>query len=483
MTEKAEMVKEMIRQLGDDAVLYRDEDLLTYECDGLTVYRGMPIAVVFPSSTAEVSGVVKWLYENDIPFIPRGAGTGLSGGATPLGGEVIISLVRMKKLLHLDYDNREAVVQPGYINLALTNSITNKGFYYAPDPSSQSNCTIGGNVAENAGGAHCLKYGVTTNHVLGLEVVLHNGEVIDIGGVPDTPGYDLMGLLTGSEGTLGIVTAITVRILKNPEGKETAMAYFDTVEDASYAVSDIIAAGIVPAAIEMMDEIAIQGVERATKPAGHPEGSKAVLIMEVDGIAAGIEEQIKDMVSVCERHNVTEIKVAKNDRERGRWWANRKTAFGAMGAISPDYLVQDGVIPRSRLSEVLANIADISAESGLRIANVFHAGDGNLHPLILFDARNEGETDLALKVGSQTLEACTAAGGSITGEHGVGIEKKEDMRLVFTEREIDRQLNVRSVFNPNNMLNPDKQFPKPARCGEVKQAVGSGEAHQVVGQG
>ncbi|SDI60012.1 FAD-linked oxidase C-terminal domain-containing protein [Natribacillus halophilus] len=482
MTEKAEMVEEMIRQLGDDAVLHRKEDLLTYECDGLTVYRGMPLAVVFPSSTEEVSGVVKWLHEHEIPFIPRGAGTGLSGGATPFGGEVIISLVRMKRLLDVDYDNREAVVQPGYINLTLTNSITHKGFYYAPDPSSQACCTIGGNVAENAGGAHCLKYGVTTNHVLGLEVVLHNGEIVEIGGVPDAPGYDLMGLVTGSEGTLGIVTSITVRILKNPEAEETAMAYFDSVEDASYAVSGIIAAGIVPAAIEMMDEIAIQGVERATNPVGHPEGSKAVLIMEVDGIATGIEEQIEEMVSVCERHNVVDIKVAKNDRERGRWWANRKTAFGAMGAISPAYLVQDGVIPRSRLSEVLAHIADISAESGLRIANVFHAGDGNLHPLILFDARNEGETDLALDVGSRTLEACTAVGGSITGEHGVGIEKKEDMRLVFSDEEIERQITVRSVFNPHNLLNLDKQFPKPARCGEVKQAVGSGEAHQVAEQ-
>ncbi|QQK76467.1 FAD-binding protein [Salicibibacter cibarius] len=481
MTEqKRALVEEMTRLLGEDAVLHRDADLITYECDGLTVFRGMPLAVVFPATTEEVSDVVKWLYAHEIPFIPRGAGTGLSGGATPFGGEVIISLVRMKALLHVDYDNREAVVQPGYINLALTNSITHKGFYYAPDPSSQANCTIGGNVAENAGGAHCLKYGVTTNHVLGLEVVMHDGEIVELGGVPDAPGYDLLGILTGSEGTLGIVTSITVRILKQPESKETALAYFDSAEDASYAVSDIIAAGIVPAAIEMMDEIAIQGVERATNPVGHPEGLKAVLIMEVDGIAAGIEDQIDEMVKVCERHNVKEIRVAQDDRERGKWWANRKTAFGAMGAISPAYLVQDGVIPRSRLSEVLARIAEISAESGLRIANVFHAGDGNLHPLILFDARNEGETDLALEVGTKTLEACTDVGGSITGEHGVGIEKKEDMRLVFTEEEIDRQLAVRDVFNPNNLMNPDKQFPKPARCGEVKHAVGSGEAHQAV---
>ncbi|GAK13243.1 LOW QUALITY PROTEIN: glycolate dehydrogenase, subunit GlcD [Geomicrobium sp. JCM 19039] len=464
--------------LPKDAILYRDEDLRTYECDGLTVYRGMPLAVVFPHTTEEVSEVVKLLHKHEIPFIPRGAGTGVAG-ATPYGGEVIISLVRMKGLLSVDYENREAVVQPGYINLKLSNSISHRGYYYAPDPSSQACCTIGGNVAENAGGAHCLKYGVTTNHILGLEVVMHDGEVLELGGAPDMPGYDLLGLLTGSEGTLAIVTSITVRILKNPEAKETALAYFDTVDDACQAVSDIISAGIVPAAIEMMDEIAIVGVEAATKPVGHPEGLKAVLIMEVDGIGAGITSQIEEMVAVCKQNHVTEIKVAKNNVERGKWWANRKTAFGAMGAISPDYLVQDGVIPRSRLMEVLQDIQKISDESGLRIANVFHAGDGNLHPLILFDARNEGETELAIDVGSRTLAACTAVGGSITGEHGVGIEKKEDMSLVFTDEEIERQLRVRSVFNPNNRLNPDKQFPKPARCGEVKRAVGSGEAWSV----
>mgnify|MGYP001174092717 FL=1 len=471
MPAKDVVVRELAKMVGPGGILHREEDLMTYECDGLTVYRGQPLAVVFPSNTEEVSRVVKYLYEHEIPYIPRGAGTGLSGGATPLGGEVIVSLVRMKKLLSIDYENREAVVQPGYVNLKLTNSIAHKGYYYAPDPSSQAACTIGGNVGENAGGAHCLKYGVTTNHILGLEVVLHNGEVVRLGGAPDTPGYDLLGLLTGSEGTLGIVTEITVRILKNPQAKQTALAYFDSVEDASHAVSDIIAAGIVPAALEMMDKIAIEGVEKANYPVGHPEGVPAVLIMEVDGIAAGIEDQIQEMVEVCQKRNVREIKVAENDRERAAWWANRKTAFGAMGAISPDYLVQDGVIPRSRLPEVLARIQKISEESGLRIANVFHAGDGNLHPLILFDSRNEGETELALEVGSKTLAVCTDVGGSITGEHGVGIEKKEDMRLVFSDEEIEAQTEIRSVFNPHNLLNPDKLFPSPAQCAEVKKVV------------
>jgi glycolate oxidase len=471
MTDKERIVRDLTRLVGPKGILHRFEDLMSYECDGLTIYKGMPLVVVFPSKTEEVSSIVKYLYQKKIPFIPRGAGTGLSGGATPLGGEVIISLVRMNKLLHVDLENRLAVVQPGYVNLKLTNSIAHKGYYYAPDPSSQACCTIGGNVAENAGGAHCLKYGVTTNHILGLEVVLHNGEIVELGGSPDTPGYDLLGLITGSEGTLGIVTKITVRILKNPEAKRTALAYFDSVEDASHVVSDIIATGIVPAALEMMDKIAIEGVEKATYPVGHPEGLPAVLIIEVDGIAAGLDHQMNEIIAVCKKRNVREIRVATDERERASWWANRKTAFGAMGAISPDYLVQDGVIPRSLLPEVLERIQTISDESGLRIANVFHAGDGNLHPLILFDARNPGETELALKVGSQVLKACTDVGGTITGEHGVGLEKKTEMRYVFTDEEIEAQTEIRSVFNPDNLLNPEKLFPSPSRCAEVKKTT------------
>lgn len=467
MTRVDSLIQELIEIVGTRGVLYRKEDLLAYECDAYTIHRGMPRAVVFPATTEEVAGVVKHLHKQRIPFLPRGAGTGLSGGAIPIGGEVIISLVRMKKLLHVDLENRLAIVQPGFVNLKLTHSISDKGYYYAPDPSSQYACTIGGNVAENAGGAHCLKYGVTTNHILGLEVVLPNGEIIELGGVPDMPGYDLIGLLTGSEGTLGIVTKITVRILKNPEDKKTVLAYFDEVEDASYAVSDIIAAGIVPAALEMMDTVAIEGVECGTYPVGHPPGLKALLLIEVDGIAAGIDEQIDEIVAVCRRRNVLEVRVARDEAERGRWWANRKTAFAAMGTISPDYLVQDGVIPRSRLPEVLNEIRQISETSGLRIANVFHAGDGNLHPLILFDARKPGETELAVNVGSAVLRVCADAGGTITGEHGVGIEKKEEMRYVFTEEEIEAQTRVREVFNPDHLLNPDKLFPKPGRCAEM----------------
>lgn len=459
--------------VGEKAILYKKPDLLAYDCDGFTIHKHLPKAVVFPDNTSEVAEIVKYCDLHNLPFLARGAGTGLSGGAIPLNGEVIISLVKMKRLLSVDLENRRAVVEPGFVNLKLTNSISNKGYYYAPDPSSQYACTIGGNVAENAGGAHCLKYGVTTNHILGLEVVMPNGEVIEIStnGVPDAPGYDLLGLLTGSEGTLGIVTKITVRILKNPEAKQTVLAYFDKVADGSQAVSDIISAGIVPAALEMMDKTAIEGVEAAAFPVGHPRDIEALLLIEVDGISAGIDEQINEILEVCKKSNVREVKVAQSEEERGRWWANRKTGFGAMGAISPDYLVQDGVIPRSKLPEVLARINKISEESGLRISNIFHAGDGNLHPLVLFDARVPGEIEKALEAGSKCLQVCADVGGTITGEHGVGIEKREEMRFVFTDQEIISQTNIREVFNPKNLLNAGKLFPTPGRCAEVKKEM------------
>lgn len=457
------------------SILYKKADLLAYDCDGFTIHKHLPKAVVFPKNTEEVSKLVKYCSDNGLPFLARGAGTGLSGGAIPINGEVIISMVRMKKLISVDLANRRAVVEPGFVNLKLTNSISDKGYYYAPDPSSQYCCTIGGNVAENAGGAHCLKYGVTTNHILGLEIVLPDGEIVEIGknGVLDEPGYDLLGLITGSEGTLGIVTKITVRILKNPEGKQTVLAYFDKVEDGSQAVSDIISAGIVPAALEMMDKTAIEAVEVAAFPVGHPKDIEAVLLIEVDGIAAGIEEQVNQILEVCRKRNVREVRAAKDEAERGRWWANRKTGFGAMGAISPDYLVQDGVIPRSKLPEVLSKISQISNESGLRIANIFHAGDGNLHPLVLFDARKPGEIDKALEAGSACLKACADVGGTITGEHGVGIEKREEMRFVFKDEEIRAQTNIREVFNPNNLLNAGKLFPTPGRCVEIKKELKS----------
>lgn len=472
------IVRQLMEIVGEKEVLYLSEDLIAYECDGYTMTKGTPKAVVFVNDAEQVSQIVKYLNKEQIPYIARGAGTGLSGGATPLGGEVIISLVRMKKLLHLDLENRKAVVEPGYVNLKLTQSISDKGYYYAPDPSSQYACTIGGNVAENAGGAHCLKYGVTTNHILGLEVVLPNGEIIQLGeeGIPDRPGYDLLGLLTGSEGTLGIVTKITVKVLKNPEGKKTVLAYYNAINDASQAVSEIISAGIIPAALEMMDSTAIEGVECAAFPVGHPRDIAAFLLIEVDGIAAGIDDQIEEILTVCKNNNVREVKVAKDEAERGLWWANRKTGFGAMGAISPDYLVQDGVIPRSRLPEVLAKISEVSKKYGLRIANIFHAGDGNLHPLVLYDARVPGESERASQAGSECLKVCADAGGSITGEHGVGIEKSAEMRFIFTDEEIESQTNLRAVFNPEDLLNPGKLFPQPGRCAEIKQELKKAEA-------
>ncbi|PLS16164.1 FAD-binding oxidoreductase [Bacillus sp. M6-12] len=462
------------------SILYQKEDLIAYDCDGFTLHKHLPKAVVFPKDTQEVSRLVKYCSDNDLPFLARGAGTGLSGGAIPVNGEIIISLVKMKRLLSVDLENRRAVVEPGFVNLKLTNSISDKGYYYAPDPSSQYCCTIGGNVAENAGGAHCLKYGVTTNHILGLEVVLPNGDIIDIGqnGIPDAPGYDLLGLLTGSEGTLGIVTKITVRILKNPEAKQTVLAYFDSVIDGSQAVSDIISAGIVPAALEMMDKTAIEGVEAAAFPVGHPRDIEAVLLIEVDGISAGIDEQIDQILEVCKNRNVREVRAAKDEQERARWWANRKTGFGAMGAISADYLVQDGVIPRSKLPEVLSRINKISEESGLRIANIFHAGDGNLHPLVLFDARIPGQSEKALEAGSACLQVCADVGGTITGEHGVGIEKREEMRFVFNDDEIIAQTNIRDVFNNKNLLNAGKLFPSPGRCVEIKKEMKAAAAAQ-----
>ncbi|WP_377888955.1 FAD-linked oxidase C-terminal domain-containing protein [Alkalihalobacillus sp. R86527] len=466
-------IKNLTNIVGAKSILFHKEDLLSYDCDGFTIHKALPKAVIFPKNTEEVAAAVTYCDTHNIPFLARGAGTGLSGGAIPLNEEVIISLVKMKNLLSVDYENRQAVVQPGYVNLKLTNSISSKGYYYAPDPSSQYVCTIGGNVAENAGGAHCLKYGVTTNHILGLELVLPNGEIVEIseGGVPDMPGYDLLGILTGSEGTLGIVTKITVRILRSPEGKKTVLAYFDRVEDGSHAVSDIISAGIIPAALEMMDQTAIEGVEAGAFPVGHPDDIEALLLIEVDGIIEGIDEQIEQILSVCRNHNVRDVKVARDEEERGRWWANRKTGFGAMGAISPDYLVQDGVIPRSSLPEVLQNIKDISKEYNLRIANIFHAGDGNLHPLILFDSRIEGETEKALQAGTACLKACADVGGSITGEHGVGIEKKEEMRFVFTDDELDAQTAIRDVFNPKDLLNKGKLFPTPSRCMDIKKII------------
>ncbi|HWI60745.1 MAG TPA: FAD-linked oxidase C-terminal domain-containing protein, partial [Symbiobacteriaceae bacterium] len=443
--------------VGDRFVLTDPAELRAYDCDGYTIERRAPRGVVLPANTAEVAHVVRTLSEARIPYIPRGAGTGLSGGAIPRGGEVIIGLARMNRLLELDLRNRRARVEAGHVNLRLTQRVRDQGFYFAPDPSSQSACTIGGNVAENSGGPHCLKYGVTTNHVLGLTYVTWDGEVLELSA--DAPGYDLVGLLIGSEGTMGIVTEITVQLLRRPQGVKTVLALFDSVRAASDAVSGIIARGIIPAALEMMDRMAIVAVERGNFPVGYPPGQEAVLLVEVDGLTAGLEAQAEAILAVCRAAGCTEVRVAQTETERSRWWSNRKTAFGAAGKLAPNYYVQDGVIPRSRLADVLGEIAAIGERYGLTIANVFHAGDGNLHPLICYDERIPGMVAKVVEAGSEILAACVRAGGSISGEHGIGIEKQADMVLVYGPDDLAVQQAVHDALDPQDLSNPGKLLP------------------------
>lgn len=471
MTEQAELIEAMVRIVGVNHVIHEPNKLHVFSCDGYVAQPGLPRAVVSPANTNEVAAVVGWLHRHGLPFLPRGAGTGLSGGAIAHNGEVMVSLVRMNQLLSVDFDNLRAVVQPGLVNLTLTKQITAEGYYYAPDPSSQSVCTIGGNLAENAGGSHCLKYGVTTNHIVAAKFVLPDGQVVDLGQPYGDPvGYDMLGLVVGSEGTLGIATEITVRILQKPQAVQTALAMFDTLGDASNTVSAIIGAGIIPAAMEMMDQLAMQAVDKSNYHVGYPADIEAVLLIEVDGLATGVAADAARVVEICRQNHVRTVQVAQDTTERALWWSSRKMAFGAVGRISPDYIVQDGVIPRTRLTEVLQRVADISQASGLRIANVFHAGDGNLHPLICYDGRVPGETQKAIDAGSQVLKVCVDVGGTITGEHGVGIEKLAEMRYQFNEAELAAQRAIRAAFDPDDLCNAGKLIPQPARCVEVKHA-------------
>jgi glycolate oxidase subunit GlcD len=471
--ERRQLLDELEGAIGSRWVLHRPGELLPYEHDGFTLERGLPLAVVQPESTAQVAAVLAILHRHRVPFIPRGAGTGLSGGAVPRGGDVVVSLTRMTRLLEVDAESRRAVVEAGHVNLDLTRRVEHLGYYYAPDPSSQAACTLGGNVAENAGGPHCLKYGVTLNHVLGLTVVLSGGRVARLGSkASGSPGYDLVGLLVGSEGTMGVVTEITVRLLRRPQAVRTALALFDRLEPAADAVAGITAAGIVPAALEMMDRWAIEAVERGQYPVGYPPGLEAVLLAEVDGLEQGLDEQMERLLAVCRRHGVREVRVAASEAERAAWWNNRKTAFGAMGTLAPDYYVQDGVIPRSRLAPVLAEIRALGEREGLTIANVFHAGDGNLHPLIAYDRRQPGMIERVVRAGSEILRICLAHGGSITGEHGVGIEKLEELRLQFSDRDLEAQRWAREAFDPAGLANPGKALPAPGRCADLRVLAG-----------
>jgi glycolate oxidase subunit GlcD len=457
------LARELRAIVGERFVLTDPSELLAYECDGNTIFKKLPRAVVLPANTEEVARVVRLLVKNGIPFIPRGAGTGLSSGVVPRDGEVMIGLARMTRLLEVDLRNHRAVVEAGHTNLKLTQAVQDKGFYFAPDPSSQPACTMGGNVAENSGGAHCLKYGVTTNHVLGLTLVTWDGEIIHLGGKAlDTPGYDLVGLMVGSEGTMGIVTEVTVRLLRKPQGFKTVMALFDSVSQASDAVSGVIAAGMIPGALEIMDQNAIIAVERGPFRVGYPEGQPAVLLIDVDGLGAGLDAQAEAILRICREVGCTEVRIARTQEERARWWANRKCAFGAAGKLAPSYAVQDGVIPRSRLSEVLAEVAAIGRKYDLTIANVFHAGDGNLHPLICYDEKVPGMVEKVLQAGSEILAACVRAGGTISGEHGIGIEKMADMNVVFTPDDLAAQRAVHDVLDPHDLCNPGKIFPVAA---------------------
>ena len=452
--------------VGAAGVLHDPLDLLTYECDGLAHLRETPAAVVLPSSAAEVQSIVKLCARRQVPFVARGHGTGLSGGALPVAGGVVIALSRLNRVLDVDIANQRVTVEPGVTNLEITRQVAPFGYYYAPDPSSQQICSIGGNVAENSGGAHCLKYGFTVHHVLGVEAVLPDGEIVHLGGaLVDTPGPDLLGLLVGSEGTLAVVTSVTVRILRRPETVQTLLAAFDTIDAGGGAVSDIIGAGIVPAAVEMMDSLAIRAAEAAVHP-NFPDAD-TILIVELDGPAAEVSTLFETVVDVCRRFGATTIEVAQTDDHRARIWRGRKAAFAAMGRVSPNYYVQDGVVPRTRLPQVLTRIRALEQASGLRIGNVFHAGDGNLHPLICYDERIPGQAAKAAEAAAQILTYCIDAGGSLTGEHGIGADKAQYMPSMFTPDDLALMQRVRSVFDPQGLCNPGKIFPTPRLCGEV----------------
>jgi len=453
--------------LGDDAIITDHQRLRTYEGDGLAHYKVTPALVVLPETTAQVAAVVRACAQEGVPFVARGSGTGLSGGALPHADGVLIVTSRMRSILELDVANQRAVVQPGVINLQLSRESLPLGYYYAPDPSSQQVCSIGGNVAENSGGAHCLKYGFTSNHVTGLHLVTPGGEVVTVGGkAPDAPGYDLLGVLVGSEGTLGIATEVTVRLTRSPESVRTLLAAFEDTDAAGAAVSAIIGAGVIPAAIEMMDALAIEAAEAAVH-CGYPGGAGAVLIVELDGPAEDVAHQFDQVEGYCREEGAFEIRIAVDDVERALFWKGRKSAFAAVGRISPDYIVQDGVIPRTALPEVLRRISAISSDKGVRVANVFHAGDGNLHPLVLFDDAVPGESERAEEVSGAILDLCIEHGGSITGEHGVGSDKAKYMPRMFDEDDLDTMQLVRCAFDPDSISNPGKVFPTPRLCGEV----------------
>jgi glycolate oxidase len=471
------LIDEIVGAVGVGSVLREPSELLPFESDGLARLRSRPALVVFPSSAEQVQAVVRACYRHGVPFVARGHGTGLSGGALPHPEGVLIVLTRLNRILEIDIPNQRITVEPGVINLDVTRAVAPYGLYYAPDPSSQLICSIGGNVAENSGGAHCLKYGFTVHHVLGVEAVLPNGELVQIGGAAlDPPGLDLLGVIIGSEGTLAVVTKATLRLLRVPEAVRTLLAAFSSTDQAGDVVSSIIAAGIIPAAIEMMDRLTLEAAEAAVHP-GFPQ-AEAVLIVELDGPAVEVDELFQQVERICRDHHTTDLLIARNNDDRARIWKGRKAAFAAMGRVSPNYYVQDGVIPRTTLPGVLRRIRDLEQRSGLRIGNVFHAGDGNLHPLVCYDERVTGQGELAEQVAAEILTYCIEAGGSITGEHGVGADKAHQMPKMFTAADLETMQLVRCAFDPSGICNPGKVFPTPRLCGEVPGAYRQHPAEQ-----
>jgi glycolate oxidase len=467
LARRAEIVAALRAIVPGEGVIDAEEELRAYECDGLNIYRQMPMVVCLPSTTAQVAKVLRYCHEHGVKVVPRGAGTGLSGGALPLGDGVLLGMGKFNKVLELDFANRCAVVQPGVTNLGITNAVAHAGFYYAPDPSSQIACTIGGNIAENSGGVHSLKYGLTTNNVLGVELVLMDGEIVRLGGKHlDSGGYDLLGIVTGSEGLLGVVTEVTVRILPRPETARALLIGFPSVPAGGSCVAAIIAAGIIPGGMEMMDKPAIHAAE-AFVHAGYPLDVESLLIVELDGPAAEVDELIATVEGIARGQGAVTCRVSASEEERQRFWAGRKAAFPAVGRISPDYMCMDGTIPRKELANVLDRIAALGEKHGLRVANVFHAGDGNLHPLILFDANKPGEVEAAEKLGADILRLCVEVGGVLTGEHGVGVEKRDLMGTMFSEDDLAHQQRLKCAFDPQGLLNPGKVFPVLHRCAEL----------------
>ena len=464
---RRQIIKAMQAIVAGEGVITDADELRAYDHDGLMAYKALPLIVVLPESTAQVSVILKYCHENSVKIVPRGAGTGLSGGALPLADAITLGLGKFKKILDIDLANRAAVVQPGVTNLAITDAVRHAGFYYAPDPSSQIACSIGGNIAENSGGVHCLKYGLTTNNVLGIEMVLMSGEIVRLGGKHlDSGGYDLLGVATGSEGLLGVITEVTVRLLAAPETARAMLIGFPSNESGADCVAAIIGAGIIPGGMEMMDKPAIHATEDFVH-AGYPLDVQALLIVELDGPEAEVDHLIEQVDAIARQSGATYLRISASDEERQAFWSGRKNAFPAVGRISPDYLCMDGTIPRGRLADVLKKIEELSEKYDLRVANVFHAGDGNLHPLILFDANQPGELERAEDFGADILRYCVEVGGVLTGEHGVGIEKRDLMAEMFTEDDMKQQQRLKCAFDPDQLLNPGKVYPTLHRCAEL----------------